>query len=203
MRKEEIEKLRQMKFGEKIEYLWNNYMAQIVLIFFLLIVGVMAGNFAYQKLHPHTDAEIALLDYDAYAKMLESDGVVIETFQGLSAKMLESPDYGDLRMGLLAKIATGDLDGLIASKETIEKLQRQEGETFCTLTDIYDKEELERMQDKILYLQGEDGSLYPVGIALKDAKCLADASPKVEDIYLVFTLTGQKKDTVRKWIEAQ
>lgn len=32
MWKEEIEKLRQMKLGEKIEYLWNNYMAQIVLV---------------------------------------------------------------------------------------------------------------------------------------------------------------------------
>ena len=203
MWKEEWQKLRKMKFGEKIEYLWNNYMAQIVLIFFLLIVLVVAGNFIYQKLHPNTDLEIALLDYDGLASVIEEDGLVLETFQGLSAETMQSPDYEGLRMGVMARIATGDMDAMIASRETIEQMQENAGEAFLSLSDIYPKEDLADRQEDILYLTDDAGNAYAVGISLADAKCLQDVSNKPQDIYLVFCCNSDQTEGVKAWLQKQ
>lgn len=203
MWKEEWQKPRKMKSGEKIEYLWNNYMAQIVLIFFLLIALIVAGNFIYQKLHPNTDLEIALLDYDGLSSVIEEDGLVIETFQGLSAETMQSPDYEGLRMGVMARIATGDMDGLIASRETIEQMQTDAGETFLSLSDVYTEEEMEVLQDRILYLTDTAGNSYPVGISLADTKCLQDISSKPQDIYLVFCCNSDQTDQVKAWLQKQ
>lgn len=203
MWKEEWQKLRKMKLGEKIEYLWNNYMAQIVLIFFLLIVFVVAGNFIYQKLHPDMDLEIALLDYDGLASVIEEDGLVVETFQGLSAETMQSPDYETLRMGVMARIATGDMDAMIASRETIEQMQENAGETYISLSEIYSKKELADRQEDILYLTDDAGNAYAVGISLADAKCLQDVSSKPQDIYLVFCCNSDQTEDVKAWLQKQ
>jgi hypothetical protein len=203
-------KLKKMGFRDRVEYLWNNYTAQIFFILIAVFVVIMLISSLYSRLQPAPYLTIALLDYDSYADSIEAedimtedgstDHVTVETFQGMSAETIASGESYQQVIGITALITAGDLDGLIGSEETIRLLQKESADLFYDLGEVLSTEELTGLQDRLLYMQDSTGRQYPVAIRICDMTALATEADVTEDMYIVFPFNSENGDRLRDWI---
>ena len=83
---------------------------------------------------------------DIAAEDGSTEHLTINTFQGLSAETIASGEGQDTVMGITAMVAAGDLDGIIASGESILLLQRNSGDYFYDLEEQFGENELAMLQ---------------------------------------------------------
>lgn len=105
----EWKKLRKMGFRDGVEYLWNNYTAQVIDIFLLIVLVAIIGSSIYQRTRPTPYLTLGLIDYDGYSEYLEGEDIAAEdgstehltinTFQGLSAETIASGEGQDTGHG--------------------------------------------------------------------------------------------------------
>ena len=208
--KGEIQKLKKMGFRDGAEYIWNNYTAQVVVIFLLIITAAIIGSAIYQKTRPTPYLTLAIVDYDGYAEYIEQEDIITEegetehvttnTFQGLDAESIAAGESQELVMGITAMVAAGDLDGMIASKDSILLLQKQSGDYFYNLEDQFGENELAMLQDRLLYTTYEDGTEYPVAVNISGMSAFEGVGETPEDIYVAFTYNTNNAPHLRDWI---
>lgn len=208
----ELQKLKKMGFRDGIEYIWNNYTAHVIVIFVLIIAVAIVGNMIYQKMKPAPYLTVALLDYDGYSEALEkeeiiteeggSEHMIVNTFQGVNTESIVSGESQNTVLALTAMITAGDLDGIVASKDTIRALQKQSADFFYSLEEQFSENELAWMQDRLLYMTNEDGMEYPVAVNLAGMNALA-GQEALEDIYVAFTYNTKNAPHLRSWIFQQ
>lgn len=206
----EWKKLRKMGFRDGVEYLWNNYTAQVIVIFLLIVLVAIIGSSIYQRTRPRPYLTLGLIDYDGYSEYLEGEDIAAEdgstehltinTFQGLSAETIASGEGQDTVMGITAMVAAGDLDGIIASGESILLLQRNSGDYFYDLEEQFGENELAMLQDRLLYAQDEDGVEYPVAVNISGLSALKGAGETPENMYVAFTYNTRNARHLRQWI---
>lgn len=209
----EMAKLKKMSFKDKAEYIWNNYTAYVIVIFMLIIAVAILGNFIYQKTRPAPYLTVGILDYDGYSEALEQQEIMTDegevehlitnVFQGTNAESIISGASQDTVMGLTAMVTAGDLDGIIASGDTIRALQKESGDFFYSLEDQFSENELAWMQDRLLYMTSENGEEYPVAVNLSGMSALSGMADTPEDIYVAFTYNTRNAPHLRSWIFQQ
>lgn len=209
----ELRKLKKMGFRDGIEYIWNNYTAHVIIIFVLIIAVAIVGNMIYQKMKPAPYLTVALLDYDGYSEALEKEDIATEedgvqhltvnTFQGVNTETIVSGERQNTVLALTAMVTAGDLDGIVASGDTIRALQKQSADFFYSLEEQFSENELAWMQDRLLYMTYEDGVEYPVAVNLSGMSALFGEGETPEDIYVAFTYNTKNAPHLRGWIFQQ
>lgn len=209
----ELRKLKKMGFRDGMEYIWNNYTAHVIIIFVALVAVAIVGNMIYQKMQPAPYLTVALLDYDGYSEVLEKENIatedgeeqhlIVNTFQGVNTESIVSGESQNTVLALTAMITAGDLDGIVASGDTIRALQKQSADFFFSLEEQFSENELAWMQDRLLYMANEDGVEYPVAVNLSGMNAFSGEGETPEDIYVAFTYNTKNAPHLRSWIFQQ
>lgn len=200
--KEEWERFKTFSFSTKVQYVYDNYLAQLIVGGMILLGAIIVGLSLWGRFHPDESISIGVVDYDGFLEHLEDvdDAVNIGTYQGATYEMLESGEGQNVLYALAAQISTGDLDALVASPETILFLQRDEDDFFLDLTTIYTEEELLELGERLLYKEYVDGSRYPVAIDITDSRIFAGGNTG-SGICFAYTTTTDKQETLRVWVD--
>lgn len=201
-RKEEWERFKTFSFSIKVQYVYDNYLAQLIVGGMVLLGAIIVGLSLWGRFHPDEGVTIGVVDYDGFMERLEEvdDAVNIGTYQGATYEMLESGEGQNVLYALAAQISTEDLDALVASPETVLFLQRDEDDFFLDLTSVYTEEELMEFDGRLLYKEDEDGNGYPVAIDITDSTIFVGGNTG-SGIYIAYTTTTDKQETLRAWID--
>lgn len=135
-REMEKEKLRLMKWKEKIDYIWTYYKSWMAVGLAILLVCVIIGQSVYNSRFESICSIVVLNNLtldgeqlrDDVRDMLEDEDKyhTVEVDYGMSLSGDNSTDYNAI-MKLTAIFATQELDLMIAPKEWIEYFAQQEG----------------------------------------------------------------------------
>lgn len=201
-RKEEWEQFKTFNFSTKVQYVYDNYLAQLIVGGMILIGVVIVGLSLWGRFHPDGGVAVGVIDYDGFMEQLEGvdENVNIGMYQGATYEMLESGEGQNVLYALAAQISTGDLDALVASPETIFFLQRGEDDFFQNLTSIYTEEELSALDGRLLYREYADGSRYPVAVDITDSEIFAGGNTG-SGICFAYTTTTDKQEILRAWVD--
>lgn len=200
--REEWERFKKFSFSTKVQYIYDNYLAQVIVGGMVLLGAIIVGLSVWGRFHPDESVSVGVLDYDGWMARLEEvdERVSVGTYQGATYEMLESGEGQNVLYALAAQISTGDLDALVASPETILFLQRGEDDFFLDLTSVYTEEELAGLEGRLLYKEYEDGSSYPVAVDITDSKLFADGNTG-SGIYFAYAVTTDKQEILRSWVK--
>lgn len=200
-RKEEWERFKTFDLSTKVQYLYDNYLAQLIVGAMVLIGVIVLGLSAWNHFHPDQSVVVGVIDHDGWMEKLEEvdDEVQIATYQGATYDALVSGENQNVRYALAAQITTGDLDGLVASPETILYLQAEKDDYFMDLSSVYDSKTLQTMEERLLYQESADGSRYPIAIDITDSS-IFEGGNTGSGIYFAYTVTTDKTETLQRWL---
>lgn len=200
--KEEWERFKTFNFSTKVQYIYDNYLAQLVVGAAVVLLLIIIGASIWHRFAPDNSVVIGVIDHDGWMDTLEEvdENVDIGVFQGVTYETLESGESQNVRFALAAQISTGDLDAIVASPETILYLQMGEDDYFFNLEEIYSEEELAALEDDLLYKENEDGSRYPIAINLTDSDIFAEGNTG-NGIYFAYTITTDKFEPLQGWLD--
>ena len=200
--KEEWERFKKFDFSTKVQYIYDNYLAQLIVGAAVLVLLIIIGTSIWHRFVPDNSVVIGVIDHDGWMETLENvdENIDIGVFQGVTYESLESGESQNVRFALAAQISTGDLDAIVASPETILYLQMGEDDYFFNLEEIYSEEELAAMEEYLLYKENEDGSRYPIAINLTDAGIFAEGNTG-NGIYFAYTITTDKIEQLQGWLD--
>lgn len=196
--------LKPMTFAEKVDHIWS-YNKELILItagVLVLVIGLLVAFI--QKPDPVfcgylVNAEIN----DEGRSYLTSDyGQVVgvtgkQEVQLLSGNFLPNlSSAAETNEGTWAQMSAlcqeKELDYVMADELTMQGLARSE---MCMdLSTFFTEEEFAELQDKILYVELEDGTKIPGAVKINDTKFFKDCMSYYRDIYICFISNTQRID---------
>lgn len=200
--KEEWERFKKFSFSTKVQYIYDNYLAQVIVGGMILLGITIVGLAVWGHFHPDEGIAVGIIDYDGWMKQLDEvdERVDVGTYQGATYEMLASGEGQNVVYALAAQISAGDLDALVASPETILFLQREGDDFLMDLTSIYTEEELEALKGRLLYKEYADGSSYPVAIDITQSPIFAGGNTG-SGIYVAYAVTTDRQEVLQSWVE--
>ena len=190
--KEQRKKLKDLSFSDKIKYIWSYYWIPIVGVIFAvsLISSIVKNNY-------DTVCFVAVLD----GKMTgyENDTDILTTgltdYLGIDGKK-EQVDFSytfslkEVAMDeeafvsankLYTYASTGSLDGYLSEREYIDYFCTDKDIFFCDLRDIFSDDELEQLDDYIVYFTNTAGETYPIAVDISEAPVIKDSDLNMKD----------------------
>lgn len=200
--KEEWERFKTFDFSTKVQYIYDNYLAQLIVGAVVLIGVIILGLSAWNQFHPDDGVAIGVIDHDGWLETLDEvdEEVDIGMYQGATYETLASGEDQNVRYALAAQITTGDLDGLVASPETILYLQAEKDDYFMDLSDVYTAQELAALEERLLYKEDTDGNRYPIAVEITDSP-IFDGGNTGTGIYFAYTVTTDKAEQLQGWLD--
>ncbi|MCI8712418.1 MAG: hypothetical protein HFH23_09075 [Ruminococcus sp.] len=201
-RREEWERFKTFSFSTKVQYVYDNYLAQLIVGGMILIGVIIIGLSLWGRFHPDVGISIGVIDYDGFMERLEEvdEEVSVGTYQGATYEMLESGEGQNVLYALAAQISTEDLDALVAGPDTILFLQRESDDFFLDLASVYTQEELDALEGRLLYKESENGNRYPVAIDITDSLVFSGGNTG-NGIYFAYAVTTDKQEQLRAWVD--
>ena len=77
--------------------------------------------------------------------------------------------------------STGSLDGYLSEREYIDYFCTDKDIFFCDLRDIFSDEELEQLDDYIVYFTNTAGETYPIAVDITEAPIIKDSDLNMKD----------------------
>lgn len=200
--KEEWERFKTFDFSTKVQYIYDNYLAQLIVGAMALVGVIILGLSVWNHFHPDNSVAIGVIDYDGWMETLEGvdEEVGIGVYQGATYDTLVSGENQNVRYALAAQISTGDLDGLVASPETILYLQAEKDDYFMDLSAVYTSEELAALEERLLYKEDADGNRYPIAVEITDSSIFEGGNTGT-GIYFTYTVTTDKFEQLQRWLD--
>ena len=200
--KEEWERFKTFDFSTKVQYIYDNYLAQLIVGAMVLVGVIIFGLSLWNHFHPDQNVVIGVIDYDGWMETLEEvdEDIQIGIYQGATYDTLVSGENQNVRYALASQISTGDLDGLVASPETILYLQAEKEDYFMDLSSVYTSGELAALEDRLLYKEDVDGERYPIAIDLTDSR-IFEGGKTGTGIYFSYTVTTNKFEQLQGWLD--
>lgn len=200
--REEWERFKKFDFSTKVQYIYDNYLAQLIVGVMVLVGVIIFGLSLWNHFHPDNSVVIGVIDYDGWMETLEEvdEDIDIGIYQGATYDTLVSGENQNVRYALAAQISTGDLDGLVASSETILYLQAEKDDFFMDLSSVYTSEELAALEERLLYKEDADGNRYPIAIDMTDSPIFEGGNTGT-GIYFTYTVTTDKFEQLQRWLD--
>ena len=194
--KEQRKKLKDLSFSDKIKYIWSYYWIPIVGVVLAVIFAVSLIS-SIVKNNYDTVCFVAVLD----GKMTgyENDTDILTTgltdYLGIDGKK-EQVDFSytfslkEVAMDQEAYVSanklytyasTGSLDGYLSEREYIDYFCTDKDIFFCDLRDIFSDEELEQLDDYIVYFTNTAGETYPIAVDITEAPVIKDSDLNMKD----------------------
>ena len=86
-----------------------------------------------------------------------------------------------IRDRLYTYASTGSLDGYLSEREYIDYFCTDKDIFFCDLRDIFSDEELEQLDDYIVYFTNTAGETYPIAVDITEAPVIKDSDLNMKD----------------------
>lgn len=175
---------------DKLEYIYNNYLAWLIvgglaLMVLLMILTTRGANI-------RTEVRVALFDYGNLRDTIESKGPEV-----ISWNTTEFRSDSGQWFNLMAMVSYGDVDVCVGSQETILMLQGNDETYFCDLRTIDALSQFP--QNQYLYTTNSANVSYPVAVEITDW-----FSPALdigqERIYLAIFLNTPKVEQIVQWV---
>jgi hypothetical protein len=194
--KEQRKKLKDLSFSDKIKYIWSYYWIPIVGVILAVIFAVSLIS-SIIKNNYDTVCFVAVLD----GKMTgyENDTDILTTgltdYLGIDGKK-EQVDFSytfslkEVAMDeeafvsankLYTYASTGSLDGYLSEREYIDYFCTDKDIFFCDLRDIFSDDELEQLDDYIMYFTNTAGETYPIAVDISEAPVIKDSDLNMKD----------------------
>lgn len=202
----EWKKWKSMSGSARLQYLYDNYLAQLIVGAVLAAVIAMAVTALIQKNRPQPYLTIGLLDYDGWREILEQDKtsdapVSVVAWQGVDYQALESGGVHNTVLGITAMIAAGDLDGMLAGPQSLLFLQKEKDDYFWNLEEIFTEEELEVLSERLLYAYDPAAGEYPLAIEVTDAAVFRENPLYEGKVYLAVAVNSSRTEHMKEWLD--
>lgn len=205
-RKSAREQLRKLHGKQKWTYIWDYYRIQIIAA--VLILAACAGILpsALAK-HEDPDLTIAIVNntmnvdqgtdfYDEFTSFADDRGVE-GTWQFDSGYFFDLSEESDFTNSyyqkLVARIESGELDGMILDRANLEGIAR--GGRVLDLSDESVREVMNQYGDRAVWYTDENGEKIPVGIDVSDSpvisRCLDYETAEAGGGTAVFAFSAQ------------
>ncbi|MBQ9765905.1 MAG: hypothetical protein IJW18_06885 [Lachnospiraceae bacterium] len=179
--KEECAKLKEMTFGEKLEYIWEYYKVHIiitaVLVFFVVsMIKVVYNNIKYESIF-HCAVVNSILSTEEENYLLDGFGEYIDvdkehetmTFDSTyiffwDQQSFQSDTTYASRMKVAAALAAKELDIFVADKTYVESATPEE--QFMDLSTTLPAELYAVVEPYVFYSADKDGEMRPFAVDL-------------------------------------
>ena len=196
MAKEQLTPFKELSLGQKIGYIWGYYKYYMlaVVIIAITIVSFVA---AYQRNNYETDFSLVIVDgkmtgYDehtdaittGFTQYLGIDGkkhrVVCNYNYSLIQQEMDQEAYiSQTKIYTLA--STHSMDGYLANRDYIDYFSTDQEPFLTDLREILTADELEKIQDHIIYFTKENGETLPIAVDLTSTKIKTDTDIVMEN----------------------
>ena len=196
--------LAPMTFSEKVDHIWT-YNKELILIVAGTLFVVISLLVAFTQ-----KPDVVFCGFLANADLTEEGtsyltsgyGEVIGVTGKQEAQLLtgffnpEMTSAGDENESTWVQISAlcqeRELDYVISDKALINSMNLSE---LCMdLREFFSDEEFARLQDKILYLERQDGTKIPCAVNISDTKFYKDCVDYPVDLYICFLVNTQRVD---------
>lgn len=195
----EKEKLKNMGFGKKLEYIWMYYKAAIlgiVLVIFLIFTGV--------SIYQNAQIKTILTLYTVNSSMYDSEALSQEIAQELGADDATETVYAG---GSLVTEANGTQLDYYSQMAFVTKLQAKEIDVMVMPESLYnnlEKEEIfadmkELLGEETYSRFGDDADTYC--LRLNDNALAQKLETDYEPLCITVMVNSDRKDWAVKWIE--
>jgi hypothetical protein len=183
--KEQITPFKDLKFFAKIAYIWEYYKYYMI-AFVLIVITILSFVKAYKRNNYETDFSMAIIDgritdYDnnsdaittGFTHYLGIDGIkhrVICDYNYSLKQQAFDQEQAITQDKIYTLASTGNLDGYMSEKEEIDHFSSDDEPFLMDLREILSLQELDKIQDSILYYTYEDGRTIPFAVDLTNTK---------------------------------
>ena len=190
--KEQRKKLKDLSFSDKIKYIWSYYWIPIVGVVLAVIFAVSLIS-SIVKNNYDTVCFVAVLDGKMTGYDILTTGLT--DYLGIDGKK-EQVDFSytfslkEVAMDQEAYVSatklytyasTGSLDGYLSEREYIDYFCTDKDIFFCDLRDIFSDDELEQLDDYIVYFTNTAGETYPIAVDISEAPVIKDSDLNMKD----------------------
>ena len=180
--KEQRKKLKDLSFSDKIKYIWSYYWIPIVgvilaVIFAVCFVAVLDGKMTGYE----NDTDILTTGLTDYLG-IDGKKEQVDFSYTFSLKEVAMDEEAFVSANKLYTYAsTGSLDGYLSEREYIDYFCTDKDIFFCDLRDIFSDEELEQLDDYIVYFTNTAGETYPIAVDISEAPVIKDSDLNMKD----------------------
>ena len=178
--KEQRKKLKDLSFSDKIKYIWSYYWIPIVGVVLAVIFAVsLISSIVKNGYENDTDIlTTGLTDYLGIDGKKEQ--VDFSYTFSLKEVAMDQEAYVSANK-LYTYASTGSLDGYLSEREYIDYFCTDKDIFFCDLRDIFSDEELEQLDDYIVYFTNTAGETYPIAVDITEAPVIKDSDLNMKD----------------------
>ena len=193
--KEQRAKFKDLKFPQKVGYIWTYYKLPI---FSCIIAILVVLSFIFAYIRNNYDTVCTIISCDGYITGHRTDEDALTTgftkYLGIDGKKTQIDiDYSynfegdDLDGAVTVSINkiyilanTGDMDGLMANYDDILYFCTNQDTFFLDLREVLTDEELEYLQDYIIYYTDGNGNDIPVAIDVSESPVITSTDLSTE-----------------------
>ncbi len=215
--KSEKQKLSEMNFQEKLSYFKDYYMKKVIVI---VLVGAMLISVAYTMLRdiPTNVLNVAILNNfftQEYLDELTADATEMFITEPDDQEIFFDTEYffsaGDYAGGmkLMTRVYAEELDVIIARES--EYRQHAANGTMLDFSEVYTKEQLEKLGDKVailpMYMEAENtldkeiAGYYPLGIYLHNLDDYYGYDLSADPLVIGIVVNAPNKENAVKFVE--
>lgn len=202
--------LKPMTFGQKVDHIWTYYKEYMVvaLAVVILIAGIVVSIFGAQTevIFSGTIANLDLTeagtDYlreDLFEHLGGKPGQEVQLGATYFEELLSSVENFDYNynaaMGPVAMVSSRSLDYMLLDEVAFKFYLSQD--VFMDLREFFTEEELQQLENRLVYCELKDGSRYPVAVHMEDTAFARDCIDAKDVVFFAFTANTPHIDTCR------
>ena len=195
--KKEIEKIKNQKgLKGKLSYIWDYYKVPILAIVIGIIAivsivrAIISNNYNTSLYVSYVNCisvdlrDVTRILDNSLTEWLGIDGKKeqVDFSYTFSLKEVAMDEEAFVSANKLYTYAsTGSLDGYLSEREYIDYFCTDKDIFFCDLRDIFSDEELEQLDDYIVYFTNTAGETYPIAVDITEAPVIKDSDLNMKD----------------------